>query len=70
MADLKLCEEARILSRFTNRYATAIDLLNSSTSDGEKQLNRVYVNSIICCFGDCFDLTFNDAETYLKENAK
>ncbi len=69
---LTLLPQNRVVQRFIKRYRIAEKYCAETThGDAVAHSNdKVYHYAIIACFADCFNLTFADAERYLKEHSQ
>lgn len=70
MTTITLLPQDRIVQRFIQRYIVARYYLNESEKFNQVKnaMDLTNMHCTIACFGDCFDLTFAEAETYLKEH--
>lgn len=68
---LTLLPQDRVVQRFIKRYREAMKF--AAESSNSRELRRfadgAYCETVVACFGDCFNLTFADAERYLKEHS-
>lgn len=64
-----LLPQDRVVSRFISRYIMFRKRYYETRNDDTmlKFGSVMYIDAIITCFGDCFDLTFDEAERFLME---